>query len=149
MSNIEEICGDGIFDTKEIRNIIKSELCKGAVIPYNCKKSKIRNVEDLPDDDWRLESTGYLRDKEEFKKHAKKRTGSERENSRLKQWTLTGRIEERTTKCPKIKRRSIVNQIILSIISTQITALGEWLHQLEMPSMVQQSLEAYVELAIC
>jgi len=109
LSNIEEICGDGIFDTKEIRNTIKGELGKGAVIPYNCKKSKIRNVEDLPDDNWRLESTEFLRDKEEFKRHSKKRTGCERENSRLKEWTLVGRIEEKTSRCPKIKRRSIVN----------------------------------------
>ena len=149
LSNIEEICGDGIFDTKEIRDIIKDNLRKRAVIPYNCKNSKIRDSKDLPDDDWRLESTEFLRDKEEFKKHYKKRTGSERENSRLKEWTLVGRTEEKTTRCPKIKRKSIINQAILSIIFTQTTALGEWLHQLEYPITVQTNLESYVELATC
>ena len=86
-----DISADGIFDTREFRRKIV-ELNKVPVVPYNPRKSKIKKAEELPDDNWRLEYTPFLKDAKEFNKRYKPRTASERENSRIKLLTLMGSL---------------------------------------------------------
>lgn len=120
---------DGIFDSHEIRQRIFRVFNKIPVIPYNPRNSKIKNVEDLPNDDWRLVFTPFLKNRERFKQESKKRTSSERENSRLKELTLIGRLKEKARRAYWISGKYIVNQTIISLIATQISALAEWVGQ--------------------
>lgn len=134
---------DGIFDTHDIRQIIYRKHGKIPVIPYNPRNSSIRKAEDLPDDNWRLVFTPFLRNKKKFKKHSKPRIASERENGRLKQWTLIGRLREKAKTSYRITSRYIINQTIISVIRTQITALAEWIYIKSLPVMKQMSLFSY------
>ncbi|GCC11427.1 hypothetical protein IPdc08_01482 [archaeon] len=68
------------FEYREFRRKIV-ELNKVPVILYNPRKSKIKKAKELPDDNWRLEYTPFLKDAKEFNKRYRPRTASERENS--------------------------------------------------------------------
>lgn len=139
LDDINNISMDGLFDTKGVRSKIV-KLGKTAVIPYNPRKSKIKKAEDLPDNNWRLESTPFLKDRKEFKKRFKKRTASERENSRTKLWTLINKLWEKTTIAWKTSGVYINAQIGISLIATQISALAQWLDRLRNPLPKQLKL---------
>lgn len=131
---------DGIFDTHDIRQYIFRKWNKIPMIPYNPRNGGIRKAEDLPDNNWRLVFTPNIRNREEFKKKSRKRTGVERENGRLKQWTLIGRLEDKAKKAFRITGKYIVNQMIISMIATQIRALAHRIHELMQPVVIQTSL---------
>jgi len=147
ISNLEKLGKnvylDGIFDNHEIRQHIFREWKKIPMIPYNPRNSKVRDVKDLPDDNWRLVFTPCIRNESEFKTKYRKRTGVERENSRLKQWTLIGRIYEKAERAFMITGRYIVNQMIISMISTQVRALAHRIHELMQPVVVQNTLKNF------
>ena len=86
---------DGIFDSHDIRQHIFRKWKKIPMIPYNPRNSNIKKAEDLPDDNWRLVFTPCIKNEKKFKEDCRKRTGVERENGRLKQWTLIGRLKEK------------------------------------------------------
>lgn len=134
---------DGIFDSHDIRQYIFRKWKKIPMIPYNPRNSRIRDVKDLPDDNWRLIFTSCIRNENKFKKDCRKRTGVERENGRLKQWTLIGRLKEKAKRAFKITGRYIVNQMIISLIATQVRALAHRIHELMQPVVVQTSLNNF------
>lgn len=120
---------DGIFDTHDIRRVIYRKHGKIPVIPYNPRNSEIKHARDLPDNNWRLVFTPCIRNEKKFKEQNKPRTAVERENSRLKWWTLIGRLYEKARIACRITGRYIVNQMIISLIATQVSALAEWINQ--------------------
>lgn len=134
---------DGIFDTHDIRQWIFRKWKKTPKIPYNPRNSKARRARDLPDDNWRLVFTPNIRNEKKFKKECRPRTASERENGRLKQWTLIGKLYEKGKRSFKITGKYIVNQMIISMISTQVRALAHRIHELMQPVVVQTSLNNF------
>lgn len=134
---------DGIFDNHDIRQHIFRKWKKIPMIPYNPRNSGIRDAKDLPDDNWRLVFTPNIRNSEEFKKGSRKRTSVEQENGILKQWTLIGRLYEKAERAFRITGRYIVNQMMISLISTQVRALAHKIHELMQPVVVQTSLNNY------
>lgn len=134
---------DGIFDTHDIRQHIFRKWGKIPKIPYNPRNSKVRKARDLPDDNWRLVFTPDIRNEKKFKKESRKRTAVERENGRLKQWTLIGRLYEKVKRSFKITGRYLVNQMIISMIATQVRALAHRIHELMQPVVVQTSLNTF------
>jgi len=134
---------DGIFDEHEIRRYIFRNWNKIAMIPYNPRNSKVRSAKDLSDDNWRLVFTSGIRNEEEFKKDCRPRTGVERENGRLKEWTLIGKLYEKAKRAFRITGRYIVNQMIISLISTQVRALSHRIHELMQPVVVQSTLNNF------
>lgn len=136
-----DISMDGIFDGKEVRKMI-ADMGKTPVIPYNPRKSKIKEAKDLPDSNWRLEHTPFQRDEEKFKRRYKCRTASERENSRIKGYTSIGRLEEKMTRSPRMKPGTIRNQVAISLIALQVSALAQYVEELKMPVYVQKRLDA-------
>jgi len=139
----ENLILDGIFDTHNIRQTIFRKWNKIPIIPYNPRNSNIKEAKNLPDDNWRLIFTPCIRNENRFKEKSKPRTAVERENGRLKQWTLMGRLKEKAKTAYRITSRYIINQTIISIIRTQITALAEWIHQLECPVPRQTTLVSF------
>jgi len=113
------------------------------MIPYNPRNSKVRSAKDLSDDNWRLVFTSGIRNEEEFKKDCRPRTGVERENGRLKEWTLIGKLYEKAKRAFRITGRYIVNQMIISLISTQVRALSHRIHELMQPVVVQSTLNNF------
>ncbi|NCS71580.1 MAG: transposase [Candidatus Aenigmarchaeota archaeon] len=134
---------DGIFDDHETRQHIFRDWNKIPKIPYNPRNSKIKKAKDLPDDNWRLVFTPGIRNEEKFKKDCRPRTGVERENSRLKQWTLIGRIHEKAIRAFRTTGRYIVNQMIISMISTQVRALAHRIQELMQPVAIQYTLKNF------
>jgi len=134
---------DGIFDTYYIRETISRGWKKKPMIPYNSRRSSVRDVKDLPDTDWRLVFSPGIRNEKEFKEKSRKRTGVERENGRLKQWTLLGKLYEKARRAFRTTGRYIVNQMIISMISTQVRALAHRLNELMQPVVVQRTLKNF------
>jgi len=134
---------DGIFDEHEIRRYIFRNWNKIAMIPYNSRNSKVKEAKDLPEDNWRLVFTPEIKNGEEFKKKCSPRTGVERENGRLKEWTLIGKLYEKAKKAFRVTGRYIVNQMIISLISTQVRALAYRIHELMQPVIVQTTLKNF------
>lgn len=134
---------DGIFDTYGIRETALRKLGLTPVIPYNPRNSGIKKAEDLPPENWRWVFTPFIGNKEKFKERFKPRTSSERENGRLKQWTTIGKLKEKAKRAYKITTRYILNQTIISIIRTQITALAYRIRQLKHPVPTQMFLVNY------
>jgi len=134
---------DGIFDDHETRQHIFRKWGKTPMIPYNPRNSKAKKAKDLPDDNWRLIFTPDIRNEKQFKKESRKRTGVERENGRLKQWTLIGRLFEKARRAFRTTGRYIVNQMIISMISTQVRALAHRINELMQPVVIQTSLKNY------
>jgi transposase len=139
----ENVYLDGIFDTHSIRQYIFRKWKKIPMIPYNPRSSSIRNAKDLPDDNWRLVFTPNIRDEGRFKKESRKRTGVERENGRLKQWTLLGKLYDKAKRSFRITGKYIVNQMIISLISTQVRALAYKICELMQPVVIQTSLNSF------
>lgn len=134
---------DGIFDTKDIRKTVSEDVGLVPVIPYNPRKSEIKDAKDLPDDDWRLEHTSFLKDKNEFRERFKARTGSERENSRLKLWTNLGRLKEKTTIAWRTTKEYIKGSVIVSLVATQLFALAQFAENQRLKLVKQTSLVAF------
>lgn len=134
---------DGIFDTHSIRQHIFRKWGKIPKIPYNPRNSSVRYARNLPDDNWRLVFTPGIRNEEKFKKESIKRIGVERENGRLKQWTLIGKLYEKAKRSFKISGKYIVSQMIISMIATQVRALAHRIHELMEPVVVQTSLNNF------
>ncbi|MFX1296454.1 MAG: transposase [Promethearchaeota archaeon] len=78
---------DGIFDTKEIQQLILADLKKLPVIKYNPKNSRYKRLEELPHLDWRFLNP-LLADTSAYHNKYKERTAVER---------LTGRVKDGTS----------------------------------------------------
>lgn len=134
---------DGIFDNHKIRQHIFRKWKKIPQIPYNPRNSSLTDVKDLPDDNWRLVFTPNIRNVEEFEKGYRKRTSVEQENGILKQWTLMGKLFQKAKRSFKITGKYIINQMIISMISTQVRALAHRIHELMQPVVVQFTLKNF------
>jgi len=88
------LLADGIFDTKEIQQIILDDLNKLPVIKYNPKNSKYKHLEELPNLDWRFFNP-LLADIPAYHKKYNERTAVERFNGRLKDGTYIRRSNVR------------------------------------------------------
>jgi len=139
----ENVYLDGIFDDHETRQHIFRQWGKTPMIPYNPRNSKVKKAKDLPDDNWRLVFTPSIRNEKKFKKDCRPRTGVERENGRLKQWTLLGRLYEKARRAFRTTGRYIVNQMIISMISTQVRALAHRINELMQPAVIQCTLKNF------
>ena len=107
------------------------------------RNSGIKQVEDLPDDNWRLEYTPFLKNKSEFKEKFKSRTASERENKTLKWWTNIGRLKEKTTTAWRTTKEYIKGSVIVSLIATQLFALAQFVENQRLNLVKQTSLVAF------
>ncbi len=136
-----DISADGIFDTREFRRKIV-ELNKVPVIPYNPRKSKIKKAEELPDDNWRLEYTPFLKDAKEFNKRYRPRTASERENSRIKLLTLVGSLKEKTKSTPHMTENTVNSRVVIGLISLQCSAMAQYTIECRMTLYTQVTLKA-------
>lgn len=101
-----------------------------------------RKQGELPDDNWRLGYTPFLRDSEEFNRRYKARTASERENSRIKLLTLVGRLKEKTKRAPRMSGDAVKSQVAIGLISLQCSALAQYTLECRMPVYTQLTLEA-------
>lgn len=88
------LLADGIFDTKEIQQIILDDLEKLPVIKYNPKNSRYKRLEDLSNLDWRFFNP-LLADIPAYHKKYNDRTAVERFNGRLKDGTYIRRSNVR------------------------------------------------------
>jgi hypothetical protein len=88
------LLADGIFDTKEIQQIILDDLKKLPVIKYNPKNSRAKRLEELSNLDWRFFNP-LLVDIPAYHKKYNDRTAVERFNGRLKDGTYIRRSNVR------------------------------------------------------
>lgn len=143
----EYLIADGIFDNEKSYRSVKRNINSVPIIPYNPRKSKIKSSEDLPDDNWRFKYAKQLRNVQEFKKLFKTRTSVERENSRIKTLSLIKNIGEISKICPRITSKWIVTQIILSIISINLSALAQHTYNLKNPIPIQTTITDFYAIA--
>lgn len=143
-SKNEYLILDGIFDTYDIMYVISRKLELIPIIPYNPRNSSVKEAKDLGADNWRVIFNPSIRNEEKFNEEFKQRTGVERENSRLKWWTLLGRLYEKARIACRITGRYIVNQMIISLIARQVSALAEWVNQKGQTIIKQLNLLAFV-----
>ena len=139
----EDFSLDGIFDTKDIRKTVVKDIGLTPVIPYNPRNSGIKQVEYLPDDNWRFEYTPFLKNKSEFKEKFKSRTASERETKTLKWWTNIGRLKEKTTTAWRTTKEYIKGSVIVFLIATQLFALAQFVENQRLNLVKQTSLVAF------
>lgn len=114
---------DGIFDFKEMHEIIISFQHKIPLIGYNKRRSKFEKRIDLPSTDWHFQINPIYKNNEFVMEEFKKRTSVERVNSYSKLYTQISLIQNKVKKSLTIKKRTIENMIVFSFMLEQFKLL--------------------------
>lgn len=129
---------DGIFDFREMHEIIISVQHKIPIIGYNKRGSGIEERIDLPSTDWHFKMNPVYKNDEFVAEEFKKRTSIERVNSHSKIYTQICLIQNKIKKSQTIKKTIVENIIVFSFILEQFKLLSKIKR-----SQVQKSLLIY------
>ena len=129
---------DGIFDFREMHEIIISVQHKIPLIGYNKRGSGIEDRSNLPTTDWHFKINPVYKNNEFVMEEFKKRTSIERVNSYSKIYTQICLIQNKIKKSQTIKKTTVENIIVFSFILEQFKLLSKLKR-----SQVQKSLLLY------
>lgn len=116
---------DGIFDFREMHEIIINVQHKIPLIGYNKRGSGIENRIDLPSTDWHFKLNPVYKNNEFVVEEFKKRTSIERVNSHSKLYTQISLIQNKIKKSHTIKKTTVENIIVFSFILEQFKLLSK------------------------
>ncbi len=116
---------DGIFDFREMHEIIISVQHKIPIIGYNKRGSEIEERIDLPSTDWHFKMNPVYKNDEFVVEEFKKRTSIERVNSHSKIYTQICLIQNKIKKSQTIKKATVKNIIVFSFILEQFKLLSK------------------------
>ncbi len=114
---------DGIFDFREMHEIIIFVQHKIPLIAYNQRRSGIPERIDLPSVDWHFQMNPIYRNNDFVLEEFKKRTSIERVNSHSKMYTQICLIQNKVKKSQTIKKTTIENIVVFSFILEQFKLL--------------------------
>src|SRR3989338_3182737 len=129
---------DGIFDFREMHEIIISWQHKIPLIGYNKRGSGIEERIDLPPTDWHFKMNPVYKNNEFVREEFKKRTSIERVNSYSKIYTQICLIQNKIKKSHTIKKTTVENIIVFSFILEQFKLLSKMKR-----NQIQKSLLLY------
>ena len=129
---------DGIFDFREMHEIIIFVQHKIPLIGYNKRGSGIEYRSNLPTTDWRFKINPVYKNNEFVMEEFKKRTSIERVNSYSKIYTQICLIQNKIKKSQTIKKTTVENIIVFSFILEQFKLLSKM-----KTNQVQKSLLLY------
>lgn len=116
---------DGIFDFREMHEIIIFVQHKIPLIGYNKRGSGIEERIDLPSTDWHFKMNPVYKNDEFVLEEFKKRTSIERVNSHSKIYTQICLIQNKIKKSQTIKKTTVENIIMFSFILEQFKLLSK------------------------
>lgn len=116
---------DGIFDFREMHEIIIFVQHKIPLIGYNQRCSGIPERINLPSIDWHFQINPVYKNNEFVMEEFKKRTSIERVNSYLKIYTQICLIQNKIKKSQTIKKMIVENIIVFSFILEQFKLLSK------------------------
>ena len=129
---------DGIFDFREMHELIIFVQHKIPLIGYNKRGSGIDERINLPTTDWHFKINPVYKNNEFVIKEFKKRTSIERVNSYSKIYTQICLIQNKIKKSQTIKKTIVENIIVFSFILEQFKLLSKLKR-----NQVQKSLLQY------
>ena len=129
---------DGIFDFREMHEIIILIQHKIPLIGYNQRRSGIPERINLPPTDWHFQTNPVYKNNEFVEEEFKKRTSIERVNSHSKIYTQICLIQNKIKKSQTIKKTTVENIIVFSFILEQFKLLSKM-----KTNQVQKSLLLY------
>jgi hypothetical protein len=116
---------DGIFDFKEMHEIIIFVQHKIPLIGYNKRGSGIEERANLPTTDWHFKINPVYKNNEFVMEEFKKRTSIERVNSYSKIYTQICLIQNKIKKSQTVKKTIVENIIVFSFILEQFKLLSK------------------------
>lgn len=116
---------DGIFDFKEMHEIIISIQHKIPLIAYNKRRSIFQERQDLPSEDWHFEINPIYKNNKFVVEEFKKRTSIERVNSHSKMYTPLCLIQNKIKKSHTIKKTIVETIICFAFILEQFKLLSK------------------------
>lgn len=129
---------DGIFDFREMHEIIIFVQHKIPLIGYNKRGSGIEDRSNLPTTDWHFKINPVYKNNEFVMEEFKKRASIERVNSYSKIYTQICLIQNKIKKSQTIKKTTVENIIMFSFILEQFKLLSKMKR-----NQVQKSLLLY------
>lgn len=129
---------DGIFDFREMHEIITFEQHKIPLIGYNKRGSGIEKRINLPSTNWHFQINPVYRNNDFVVEEFKKRTSIERVNSHSKLYTQICLIQNKVKKSHTIKKTTVETIIVFSFILEQFKLLAKL-----QTKQVQRSLSLY------
>ena len=129
---------DGIFDFREMHEIIIFVHHKIPLIGYNKRGSGIEDRINLPTTDWHFKINPVYKNDKFVMEEFKKRTSIERVNSYSKIYTQICLIQNKIKKSQTIKKTIVENIIVFSFILEQFKLLSKM-----KSNQVQKSLLLY------
>jgi hypothetical protein len=115
---------DGIFDFREMHEIVISLQHKIPLIGYNQRGSGIVERAKLPTGDWHFQVNPIYRNNEFVREEFKKRTSIERVNSHSKIYTLISLIQNKIKKSHTIKKTTVETIVTLAFVLEQFRLLS-------------------------
>lgn len=126
---------DGIFDCREIYNLVLEGQGKLPIIAYNKRGSSYESIEELPDDDWRFMYNPLLHFPAYFYFIYAQRTSSERVNGHSKTYTLISRIANKEKKNKTILKITVEHIVTFTFILEQLKLLTEYKDKLRQKTL--------------
>ncbi len=114
---------DGIFDFREMHEIITFEQHKIPLIGYNKRRSGIEERINLPSTDWHFQINPVYKNNDFVIEEFKRRTSIERVNSYSKIYTQICLIQNKIRKSHTIKKTTVETIIVFSFILEQFRLL--------------------------
>jgi hypothetical protein len=131
---------DGIFDFREMHEIIISVQHKIPLIGYNQRCSGIPERINLPSVDWHFQINPVYKNNIFVEEEFKKRTSIERVNSHSKLYTQISLIQNKVKKSQTIKKTIVENIVVFSFILEQLKLLSKIQAKQE-----QQTIKDYIK----
>ena len=116
---------DGIFDFREMHEIIILKQHKIPLIGYNQRRSGIDERINLPTTDWHFQINPVYKNNEFVMQEFKKRTSIERVNSYSKSYTTICLIQNKIRKSQTIKKTTVENIVVFSFMLEQFKLLSK------------------------
>lgn len=114
---------DGIFDFREMHEIIISRQHKIPLIGYNKRRSGIEERILLPSTDWHFKINPVYKNNGFVLEEFKRRTSIERVNSHSKLYTPISLIQNKIKKSKTIKKTTVENIVVFSFMLQQFKLL--------------------------
>lgn len=115
---------DGIFDFREMHEIVISIQHKIPLIGYNKRGSRIEERIYLPSTDWHFQLNPVYRNNDFVLQEFKKRTSIERVNSHSKIYSPICLIQNKVKKSHTIKKTTVENIVVFSFMLEQFKLLA-------------------------
>ncbi|MBI2138467.1 hypothetical protein HYU13_02675 [Candidatus Woesearchaeota archaeon] len=131
---------DGIFDFREMHEILISVQHKIPLIGYNQRRSGIPERINLPSLDWHFQINPVYKNNGFVEEEFKKRTSIERVNSHSKIYTQISLIQNKVKKSQTIKKTMVENIVVFSFMLEQFKLLARI-----QAKQVQQTINNYAK----